>query len=70
MGAAFSHESAYGAGNFSAFKSAAKSFSPSAASVKEVWPRTSLPGTQHFVLVLGSLAAEGTVSLNERIKRR
>ncbi|KAM5331922.1 vasculin isoform 2-T4 [Glossophaga mutica] len=35
VGTAFSHESAYGVGNFNAFKSAAKNLSPSATSVKE-----------------------------------
>ncbi|XP_054431332.1 vasculin isoform X2 [Pteronotus mesoamericanus] len=35
VGASFSHESTYGVGNFSAFKSTAKNFSPSTTSVKE-----------------------------------
>ncbi|XP_054571349.1 vasculin isoform X3 [Eptesicus fuscus] len=34
-GTSFSHESAYGVGNFNAFKSTAKSFSPSTTTVKE-----------------------------------
>ncbi|XP_036988596.1 vasculin isoform X2 [Artibeus jamaicensis] len=35
VGAGFSHESTYSVGNFNAFKSAAKNFTPSATSVKE-----------------------------------
>ncbi|XP_036082196.1 vasculin isoform X5 [Rousettus aegyptiacus] len=35
VGTSFSHESTYGVGNFNAFKSTAKNFSPSTTSVKE-----------------------------------
>ena len=37
VGTSFPHESTYGVGNFNAFKSTAKNFSPSTTSVKEVW---------------------------------
>ena len=71
VGTSFSHESTYAVGNFNAFKSTAKNFSPSATSVKEVWPLTLfLRNAQHFVIMIDSLTAKGIVSLNECIKMR